>query len=201
MTFRQFMNYAKKNKINPKNDPIPISPAAHYHMGGIKSDKCGRTNISGLYACGENACTGIHGANRLASNSLLEAIAFADIISSDIKDQINKYVREATYHPKIVKVKPLDQNDLLLLRDTMTKYVGVERDQVGLEQAFDTVRDIYLKYQTHGYDNNSLITSLLIIKSAMNRTEQRGSHYRTDHPYKDNKLNSRSSITIEDLNL
>ena len=109
--------------------------------------------------------------------------------------------KRQSYHPKIVKVKPLDQNDLLVLRETMTKYVGVERDQVGLEQAFDTVRDIYLKYQTHGYDNNSLITSLLIIKSAMNRTEQRGSHYRTDHPYKDNKLNSRSSITIEDLNL
>ena len=191
----------KKNKINPKNDPIPISPAAHYHMGGIKSDKCGRTNISGLYACGENACTGIHGANRLASNSLLEAIAFAEIISGDIKDQINKYVRGASYHPKIVKVKPLDQNDLLVLRETMTKYVGVERDQVGLEKAFDTIRDIYLKYQEQGYDNNSLITSLLIIKSAMNRTEQRGSHYRTDHPYQDNKLNSRSSITKEDLNL
>ena len=84
---------------------------------------------------------------------------------------------------------------------TMSKYVGVERDQVGLEKAFDTIRDIYLKYQEQGYDNNSLITSLLIIKSAVNRTEQRGSHYRTDHPYQDNKLNSRSSITKEDLNL
>ena len=102
---------------------------------------------------------------------------------------------------KIVKVKPLEQKDLVALRETMTKYVGVERDQVGLEKAFDTVRDIYLKYQEQGYDNNSLITSLLIIKSAMNRTEQRGSHYRTDHPYQDNKLNSRSSITKEDLNL
>ena len=126
----------------------------------------------GLYACGENACTGIHGANRLASNSLLEAIAFADIISSDIKDQINKYVRREVHHPKIVKVKPLDQCDLLALRETMTKFVGVERDQVGLKIAFDTIRDIYLKYQKQGYDNNSLITSLLIIKSAMNRTEQ-----------------------------
>ena len=110
-------------------------------------------------------------------------------------------MRGATYNPKILKVKPLDQNDLLALRETMTKYVGVERDQVGLEQAFDTIRNIYLKYQEQGYDNNSLITSLLIIKSAMNRTEQRGSHYRTDHPYQDNKLNSRSSITKEDLNL
>jgi L-aspartate oxidase len=191
----------KNNKINPKNDPIPISPAAHYHMGGIKADKCGRTNISGLYACGENACTGIHGANRLASNSLLEAITFADIISSDIKDQINKYEGNAIHHPKIVKVKPLDQKDLSVLRETMTKYVGVEREQVGLEIAFNTVRDIYLKYQEQGYDNNSLITSLLIIRSAINRTEQRGSHYRTDHPYQDNKLNSRSSITKEDLNL
>ena len=80
----------------------------------------------------------------LASNSLLEAIAFADIISSDIKDQINKYVRREVHHPKIVKVKPLDQCDLLLLRETMTKFVGVERDQVGLKIAFDTIRDIYL---------------------------------------------------------
>ena len=155
----------------------------------------------GLYACGENACSGIHGANRLASNSLLEAIAFADIISRDIKDQIKKYTVKGVSDQKIVKVKSLDQNDLLALRETMTKYVGVERDQVGLEKAFDKVRDIYLKYQEQGYDNNSLITSLLIIKSAMNRTEQRGSHYRTDHPYQDNKLNSRSSITKEDLSL
>ena len=190
----------KKNDINPENDPIPISPAAHYHMGGIGVDEYGRTNIIGLYACGENACSGIHGANRLASNSLLEAIAFADIISKDIKDQINKYEVKKK-NPKIVKVKPLDQQDLLRLRETMTKYVGVERDQVGLERAFDIVRNIYLKYQEQGYDNNSLITSLLIIKSAINRTEQRGSHYRTDHPYQDNKLNSRSSITKKDLNL
>ena len=190
----------KKNDINPENDPIPISPAAHYHMGGIGVDEYGRTNIIGLYACGENACSGIHGANRLASNSLLEAIAFADIISKDIKDQINKYEGKKK-NPKIVKVKPLDQQDLLRLRETMTKYVGVERDQVGLERAFDIVRNIYIKYQDQGYDNNSLITSLLIIKSAINRTEQRGSHYRTDHPYQDNKLNSRSSITKEDLNL
>ena len=191
----------KNNKINPEFDPIPISPAAHYHMGGISSDENGRTNILGLYACGENACSGIHGVNRLASNSLLEASAFADIISQDIKDQIKKYKRKGASDQKIVKVKPLDQNDLLVLRETMTKYVGVERDQVGLEKAFDKVRDIYLKYQEQGYDNNSLITSLLIIKSAMNRTEQRGSHYRTDHPYQDNKLNSRSSITKEDLSL
>ena len=190
----------KKNDINPENDPIPISPAAHYHMGGIGVDEYGRTNIEGLYACGENACSGIHGANRLASNSLLEAIAFADIISKDIKDQINRYESKKK-NPKIVKVKPLDQQDLLRLRETMTKYVGVERDQVGLERAFDIVHNIYLKYQEQGYDNNSLITSLLIIKSAINRTEQRGSHYRTDHPYQDNKLNSRSSITKKDLNL
>ena len=190
----------KNNDINPENDPIPISPAAHYHMGGISADKYGRTNIGGLYACGENACSGIHGANRLASNSLLEAIAFADIISEDIKDQINKYVSKA-HNPKIVKVKSLEPNDLTTLRETMTKYVGVERDQTGLEKAFDTIHDMYFKYQKTGCDNNSLITSMLIIKSAIARKEQRGSHYRTDHPYQDNKLNSRSFITKEDLDL
>ncbi len=191
----------KSNKIDPEKNPIPISPAAHYHMGGINADKYGRTNITGLYACGENACSGIHGANRLASNSLLEAIAFAEIISNDVKDQINRFEDNAEYSPKIVKVKNLDHHDLNILRVVMTKFVGVERNQSGLEKAFDTIREIYFKYKKEGYDNNSLITSLLIIKSAINRKEQRGSHYRTDHPYLDSKLNYRSSITSEDLDL
>tara|TARA_B110000444_G_C18850016_1_gene604810 strand:- start:3526 stop:5043 length:1518 start_codon:yes stop_codon:yes gene_type:complete len=189
-----------KNNINPIHDPIPISPAAHYHMGGIACDEYGRSSVDGLYVCGENACSGIHGANRLASNSLLEAIVFADIISNDIKiNSNNMNIGNYNYIPP--KVKKLDMSDLNRLRDIMTKYVGVERDQKGLEKAFKLVKDIYLKYNNSGYKNNSIITALLIIKSAINRTEHRGSHYRIDYPIKNVALTRRSKITYEELKI
>ena len=189
-----------KNNINPVTDPIPISPAAHYHMGGISCDEYGKSSVEGLYVCGENACSGIHGANRLASNSLLEAIVFADIISCDIKaDSINSERVNNNYTPP--SVKKLDLSDLNKLRDIMTKYVGVEREQKGLEEAYRLVKEIYLKYNRDGYKNNTLITALLIIKSAINRTEHRGSHYRIDYPNKNNKLTKRSRIKFEELEL
>ncbi len=189
-----------KNNINPVTDPIPISPAAHYHMGGISCDEYGKSSVEGLYVCGENACSGIHGANRLASNSLLEAIVFADIISCDIKaDSINSERVNNNYTPP--SVKKLDLSDLNRLRDIMTKYVGVEREQKGLEEAYRLVKEIYLKYNRDGYKNNTLITALLIIKSAINRTEHRGSHYRIDYPNKNDKLTKRSRIKFEELEL
>lgn len=92
-------------------------------------------------------------------------------------------------------------SDLNRLRDIMTKYVGVERDQKGLEKAFKLVKDIYLKYNNSGYKNNSIITALLIIKSAINRTEHRGSHYRIDYPIKNVALTRRSKITYEELKI
>jgi L-aspartate oxidase len=191
----------RNSGINPREDKIPISPAAHYHMGGILTDENGKTNIEGLYACGENACSGVHGANRLASNSLLEAIVFGDIISKDIKENMNKSIPNKEVRIDITKSKPLSILKLQELRSIMTEFVGVERDQEGLEKAYSMVQDIYTEYTKNGFLNNSLITSLLIIQSALARKEHRGSHYRKDFPKLNKKLNSRSFITYNDLEL
>ena len=191
----------RNSGINPSEDKIPISPAAHYHMGGILTDENGKTNIEGLYACGENACSGVHGANRLASNSLLEAIVFGDIISKDIKENMNKSIPNKEVRIDITKSKSLSILKLQELRSIMTEFVGVERDQEGLEKAYSLVKDIYTKYTINGFINNSLITSLLIIQSALKRKEHRGSHYRKDFPKLNKKLNSRSFITYNDLEL
>ncbi|MEL0231632.1 MAG: L-aspartate oxidase [Hyphomicrobiales bacterium] len=191
----------RNSGINPSEDKIPISPAAHYHMGGILTDENGKTNIEGLYACGENACSGVHGANRLASNSLLEAIVFGDIISKDIKENMNKSMAYNEVRIDITKSKSLSILKLQELRSIMTEFVGVERDQEGLEKAYSMVKDIYTEYTKNGFLNNSLITSLLIIQSALTRKEHRGSHYRKDFPKLNKKLNSRSFITYNDLEL
>ncbi len=191
----------RNSGINPREDKIPISPAAHYHMGGILTDENGKTNIEGLYACGENACSGVHGANRLASNSLLEAIVFGDIISKDIKENMNKSIPNKEVRIDITKSKSLSILKLQELRSIMTEFVGVERDQEGLEKAYSMVKDIYTEYTKNGFLNNSLITSLLIIQSALARKEHRGSHYRKDFPKLNKKLNSRSFITYNDLEL
>jgi len=191
----------RNSGINPSEDKIPISPAAHYHMGGILTDENGKTNIEGLYACGENACSGVHGANRLASNSLLEAIVFGDIISQDIKENMNKSMAYKEVKIDTTKSKPLSRLKLQELRSIMTEFVGVERDKEGLEKAYSMVEDIYTEYTMNGFLNNSLITSLLIIQSALTRKEHRGSHYRKDFPKLNKKLNSRSFITYNDLEL
>jgi len=191
----------RNSGINPSEDKIPISPAAHYHMGGILTDENGKTNIEGLYACGENACSGVHGANRLASNSLLEAIVFGDIISQDIKENMNKSMAYKEVKIDTTKSKPLSRLKLQELRSIMTEFVGVERDKEGLEKAYSMVKDIYTEYTMNGFLNNSLITSLLIIQSALTRKEHRGSHYRKDFPKLNKKLNSRSFITYNDLEL
>ena len=190
-----------QNNINPSIDPIPITPAAHYHMGGILCDENGKSSVNGLYVCGENACTGIHGANRLASNSLLEAIVFGNIIATNIKEEINNLTNQAGINIKTNKQDfiNLQKIDMDKLRSIMTKYVGVERNQEGLEEAYRLVLGIYKSYKDRGCSNNSLITALLIIKSAMKRKEHRGSHYRSDYPGKNDNYKSSSKINLKEL--
>jgi len=160
--------------INPKIDLIPVKPAAHYHMGGIETDVFGRTNIDGLFACGECACSGFHGANRLASNSLLESIfvgmeiakILRDKISLDSKIQFNK-VNDYKY------VKESDE-DVSKVKEIMNKYVGVCRNKVGLEKAIEEMSTIKEK-------SKYAMVAYMIAKSALLRGKSKGAHKRNDN--------------------
>jgi L-aspartate oxidase len=167
--------------IDPSRQPIPVAPAAHYHMGGIAVDADGRTSVPGLWAGGEVSCTGAHGANRLASNSLLEAAVYAARIARDID---GRAPLTRARQPAVTPVRPncampalSEQN----LRAAMTALVGVIRDGDGLAEA---VRGFAAIEGDTGNITlrNMATTALLVAASAWARRESRGAHYRTDWP-------------------
>ena len=181
--------------INPQNTPIPIAPAAHYHMGGVWTDSNGQTTIKGLWAVGEVASTGVHGANRLASNSLLEALVFSDRLASDIlKKDLRQSIQKPQYFADKDIITHADQEIIEILRDQMTKNVGVIRNASGL---ISMMRDINkFNSATRSIEvKNRLMTALLITASAFLRKESRGAHYRSDYPAHDVKYLRRSMMS------
>ena len=186
--------------IDPATQPMPIAPAEHYHMGGIWTDSRGRTTLAGLWAAGEVASTGVHGANRLASNSLLEAIVFAnrvalDVASRDEPDFDITKVQEFLL-AKLPRHKHVREPELVArLRHTMAANVGVIRDRRGMAQALADVTDI-AKMAKSPLTRNMAAAALLIAASAFVRTESRGGHYRSDFPHADPALARRSRMTL-----
>jgi L-aspartate oxidase len=178
--------------IDMAEDYIPVAPAEHYCMGGIKTDIYGRTSIQGLYACGEAACNGIHGANRLASNSLLEGLVFGRIVGQET----NSYLPIKERKPIYIEGKNLlrqvnDELDYEKVRsdikELITKYVGIARDKSGLQYAKSKIsglRSELINIKNTGVKafelQNIILISSLVIESALEREESRGSHYRTD---------------------
>lgn len=192
--------------IDMSKDYIPVAPAEHYCMGGVKADVFGRTNISGFFACGEVACSGIHGANRLASNSLLEGLVFGHKIG----DEVNKVLSNCEafdkkfhikYEQKRIK-KQIDKKELKLeLQNIMTGYVGIIRDRAGMMKAKDTVDEYYSLI--HDMENasiedfeiqNMVLLAKLVIEAAIEREESRGAHYRSDFNNIDDKNWKRNII-------
>jgi L-aspartate oxidase len=160
--------------IDPAVQPIPVRPAAHYHMGGILVDAAGRSTVPGLWACGEVSSTGLHGANRLASNSLLEALAFAPRIAESI-DAASAPASTDRPAP-LPAIPPQDAAALAEVRGIMERCVGVVRDDAGLSQAIARLADL----SERGSD--AAATGLMITRSALDRCESRGAHWRSDHP-------------------
>ncbi len=176
---------------------IPVAPAAHYSCGGIKTDELGRTSIKNVYACGECASTGLHGANRLASNSLLEAMVFAHrcyLDSVKVIDQISF----VDHIPNWNATSTSDPREMILitqslkeLKQIMTDYVGIVRTDIRLERAmkrldllFEETEQLYrsTKVSPQLCELRNLITvAYLIVKGAQLRKESRGLHYNTDH--------------------
>jgi len=159
--------------VDPATQPIPIRPAAHYHMGGIAVDISGRTSIDGLWACGEVACTGLHGANRLASNSLLEAVVCGGWVAQDVA---------ATAAIKRRRPELPDDtgwSDAAAVRPILSRAAGVLRDGDTLRAA---VRALYPLAVSQQAANDPAIVGLMIVIAALLRQESRGAHARTDFP-------------------
>ncbi|HWF80407.1 MAG TPA: L-aspartate oxidase [Streptosporangiaceae bacterium] len=171
--------------IDPVTDPIPVVPAAHYASGGIKTDLRGRTSIPGLYACGETACTGVHGANRLASNSLLEGLVFAEHIAADLARGLPETVDPVpdTRIPGLLDPSAMDK-----IQQLMTDQAGVLRSGPGLEAAADQLEKIGQQQQSDkpelaAWETTNLhLLATALVASAAKRTETRGSHWREDYP-------------------
>ena len=188
--------------IDPVTQPIPIVPAAHYHMGGVQTDKTGQSSIHGLWVAGEAASTGLHGANRLASNGLLEALVYAATcaggMSAAIKAGDGAIFDTDMKSPKI-GFALVDPKAVHKLRETMSKYVGVVRDADGIATALRILKDMDAEFggKSTNFDN-MLSAATLIAAAAYNRKESRGGHYRTDFPDKDDNLKHRTQLTMAD---
>lgn len=190
----------RENHVDLSKGKLPVVPGCHFLMGGIKTDKYGKTNLKGLYAIGEVACTGIHGANRLASNSLLEGLFFG----KNLADWLNGHVREGQENPvplfsvsgKRVTSETSNLPERLSIKTMMMDYAGIVRTKEGLTkqknwlEGFDVEGWVKKDLESLSIDQITrafmLITSWLVTSSALERTESRGGHFRGDFPEEDN---------------
>lgn len=181
--------------IDPARDLIPLAPAEHYHMGGIAVDAHGRTSLEGLWAAGEVAATGVHGANRLASNSLLEAAVYGGRVAEDISkaDLREPDFATTTFKASASPVSPREHE----LRALMAANVGVLRNGADLAHAIATLSDIERDAATPAL-RNLATAALMIATAAYDRRESRGGHYRSDYPTPDPAQAKRSMLTLAD---
>jgi L-aspartate oxidase len=165
--------FCKMAGIDPAHDPIPIRPAVHYHMGGIAVDSEGRSTVQGLWACGEAARTGLHGANRLASNSLMEAIVCAQWVAASLAGT-------SAGTPTIPRAETIPPAaDPACVRPILTQGLGMLRDRDGIERA---IRSLSPLARGRGATSDAALVGLMIAVAAVKREESRGGHFRTDFP-------------------
>jgi L-aspartate oxidase len=191
--------YCREAGIDPVTEMIPVIPAAHYFMGGIWTDIDGRTSLPGFWACGECTSTGAHGANRLASNSLLEAVVFSARIAETLKAEIKPDAPKDWQDGSVTTTEHITENDhpnMVALRKTMSANLGVLRDGEGMREALQTI--LHLARESHSVRfDNVITTAKLIAVCALNRTESRGGHFRTDHPEEQADWKRRTLVTLD----
>ncbi len=182
--FPTILASCREHGIDPVTEPIPVVPAAHYASGGIRTDLRGRTSLPGLYACGEAACTGVHGANRLASNSLLEGLVFAEHIAADLAESFppQGIPADDIREPGLLEASAIDQ-----IQRLMTDLAGVIRTGPGLTRAAARLEEIghqqSAKPSLAAWEATNLhLLATALVASATVRTETRGSHWREDYP-------------------
>src|SRR5882672_4225035 len=197
-----------KYNIDITTDLIPIRPAAHYSMGGVRSDLDTRTSLPGLYAAGEAASTGVHGANRLASNSLLEGLVFGARAGAKMRDELRKgppkkhSSRRTAYSNGPVDAGP--EEAIREIQQLMWQDVGIVRTGAGMKQAIARLQEIGPRvarpHTRHAWEAQNLhTTALLVARSALAREESRGAHYRTDYPAHDDVRFLKHSIATGEV--
>ncbi|WP_371629640.1 L-aspartate oxidase [Streptomyces sp. NBC_00341] len=199
--FPTILAACRAHGIDPVTEPIPVAPAAHHASGGIRTDLRGRTTVPGLYACGEVACTGVHGANRLASNSLLEGLVFAERIAADIVADRPRAGAEAVVdRPAPSPLLPPEARSTI--QRIMTRGAGVVRSADSLARAAEELEDLHRsaflkagaaepKLAEPGVEawevTNLLLVSRVLVAAARQREETRGCHWREDRPDRDDE--------------
>lgn len=197
--FPTVYGYCRSAGIDPVREMIPVIPAAHYFMGGIWTDSDGRSSLPGFWACGECTSTGAHGANRLASNSLLEAVVFAARIAGALKGRIAADAPAGWQEGSMQSSGYLTENDhpnMVALRTTMSAHLGVVRNGAGMRAALGEILELARNSHSARFDN-VITTAKLIAVAALNRLESRGGHFRTDHPEEDPDWKRRTLMTLD----
>jgi len=195
--------------IDITTELIPIRPAAHYSMGGVRTDLDGRSSVAGLYAAGEAAGTGVHGANRLASNSLLEGLVFGARAGKKMRDELKMPAKPQSCPPAAaysngplpVPVEPA----ITQIQELMWKQVGIVRTAQGMKQAIRGLEEMtailsYPRTRREYEARNLQIAGALVARSALAREESRGAHYRTDYSdHNDVKFKKHSVVAGEKI--
>ncbi|MFE2561312.1 L-aspartate oxidase [Streptomyces sp. NPDC059352] len=197
--FPTILAACRAHGIDPVTEPIPVAPAAHYASGGVRTDLRGRTTVPGLYACGEVACTGVHGANRLASNSLLEGLVFAERIAEEITAAAPRVPGAPVPHPAPVTLPLPVAGARIRIQRVMTAGAGVLRSASSLREAAEALDALHSDALAGGTDDtkaaepgveswettNLLCVARVLVAAARRREETRGCHWREDHPDRD----------------
>ena len=192
-----------KHNIDITEDVIPIRPAAHFAMGGVRTDLDGKTSLAGLYAAGETASTGVHGANRFPSNSVLEALVYGARAGKAMREELqNAYTAERRERKAASQNGPVDagiEEMIVQIQDTMWKNAGIVRTRVGMQEAIKVLEGLsprlsHPKTRRSHEAANLHLTGLLVARSALAREESRGAHYRMDNPGHDDKKFLKHSV-------
>jgi L-aspartate oxidase len=197
--FPTVWRHARDAGFDPRSDPLPVTPAEHYHMGGIATDSHGRASLPGLWAVGEVAATGLHGANRLASNSLLEAMVFGAAASRSVMAGPPVTTPLAGIKIAAGAFAAADGEDaapLNAIRRLMWERVGLVREQQGLGGAIAELARMHRPGLSTA-SRNALLVCRLIASAAMKRAESRGAHWRSDYPRANRGFASRSFVSVQ----
>ena len=220
-SFPQALTLCRRAGYEPLAEPVPVAPAAHYHMGGVVTDESGRTGVDGLWACGEVAMTGVHGANRLASNSLLEGLVFGQRVADNIRETGPTSTPMSERGHAVPSARPLPAAEAEQirreLRALMATHVGIVRCEAGLSAAaaglaalqsrFDDLRANALSDRPVEFEalrragelDNMLTVARLVTLAASRRAESRGAHFRSDYPEPRAEWQRRQELTLADL--